>query len=126
MMPVASLPVTQQMTEMSISREERSPSPTPDTAEPVVTQPTSSYSPVAGAPASDEGKSPDASKPKKNRCFTCRKRVGLTGEQLYTFTEAEKAFKWWRWVRDFHTRVQTDVKNLEKSWNLKLANSRPG
>ncbi|KAG9261506.1 AN1-type zinc finger protein 5a [Astyanax mexicanus] len=79
MMPVASLPVTQQMTEMSISREERSPSPTPDTAEPVVTQPTSSYSPVAGAPASDEGKSPDASKPKKNRCFTCRKRVGLTG-----------------------------------------------
>uniref|UniRef100_A0A673JPI5 AN1-type zinc finger protein 5-like n=1 Tax=Sinocyclocheilus rhinocerous TaxID=307959 RepID=A0A673JPI5_9TELE len=28
---------------------------------------------------SDEGKSPDSSKPKKNRCFTCRKRVGLTG-----------------------------------------------
>lgn len=45
----------------------------------VITQPTSSYSPIPVAQGSDEGKSPDSSKPKKNRCFTCRKRVGLTG-----------------------------------------------
>ncbi|XP_076855146.1 AN1-type zinc finger protein 5a [Brachyhypopomus gauderio] len=78
-MPTASLPVTQQMTEMSISREEGSPSPTPDPLEPVVTQPTSSPSPSPVAQDGEDGKSPDASKPKKNRCFTCRKRVGLTG-----------------------------------------------
>lgn len=29
--------------------------------------------------ADDEDKSPGKSKPKKNRCFTCRKKVGLTG-----------------------------------------------
>ncbi|KAK1806886.1 hypothetical protein P4O66_005369 [Electrophorus voltai] len=79
-MPTASLPVTQQMTEMSISREEASPSPQPDAVEPVVTQPTSCPSPVPVAQASEEEKTPDSSKPKKNRCFTCRKRVGLTGE----------------------------------------------
>ncbi|XP_026886152.1 AN1-type zinc finger protein 5a isoform X2 [Electrophorus electricus] len=78
-MPTASLPVTQQMTEMSISREEASPSPQPDAVEPVVTQPTSCPSPVPVAQASEEEKTPDSSKPKKNRCFTCRKRVGLTG-----------------------------------------------
>ncbi|KAF5899128.1 guanine deaminase, partial [Clarias magur] len=69
----ASLPVTQQMTEMSISREESSPSPASNIAEAVVSQPTSSCSPL-----SDVAKSPDSGKPKKNRCFTCRKRVGLT------------------------------------------------
>ncbi|XP_051959308.1 AN1-type zinc finger protein 5a [Xyrauchen texanus] len=74
-----SLPVTQQMTEMSISREEKALSPKAEAVEPVVTQPTSSYSLVPVAHGSDEGKSPDSSKPKKNRCFTCRKRVGLTG-----------------------------------------------
>lgn len=46
----------------------------------VITQPTSSYSPIAVAQGSDEDKIPDSIKPKKNRCFTCRKRVGLTGE----------------------------------------------
>uniref|UniRef100_A0A8C7D818 Zinc finger, AN1-type domain 5a n=1 Tax=Oncorhynchus kisutch TaxID=8019 RepID=A0A8C7D818_ONCKI len=62
-----SLPVTQQMTEMSISREHK--------AEPVVTEPTAS-SPATG----DEAKG-DTPNPKKNRCFMCRKRVGLTGER---------------------------------------------
>ncbi|MCJ8746700.1 hypothetical protein PDJAM_G00144750 [Pangasius djambal] len=74
MSAAASLPVTQQMTEMSISREEKSPSPTSNNVEAVVSQPTSSCSPL-----SDVAKSPDSGKPKKNRCFTCRKRVGLTG-----------------------------------------------
>ncbi|XP_068422898.1 AN1-type zinc finger protein 5a isoform X2 [Clinocottus analis] len=67
-----SLPVTQQMTEMSISREE------PEPLEPVVNQPAaSSPSPVASS-SNEEGKG-DTPKPKKNRCFMCRKRVGLTG-----------------------------------------------
>merc|ERR1739838_868775 len=72
-----SLPVTQQMTEMSISRENK-----PEPLEPVVSQPTaSSTSPVASSSSSssaDDGKG-DGNKPKKNRCFMCRKRVGLTG-----------------------------------------------
>ncbi|KAA0716973.1 Zinc finger protein 5 [Triplophysa tibetana] len=75
--PSTSLPVTQQMTEMSISREEKILSPNAEAAGPVISQPTSSYSPVPQC--SDEDKSPDSSKPKKNRCFICRKRVGLTG-----------------------------------------------
>jgi len=68
-----SLPVTQQMTEMSISREDK-----PDTLEPVVTQPTAA-SPSPAAPGNEEEGAGDAPKPKKNRCFMCRKRVGLTG-----------------------------------------------
>ncbi|XP_008279048.1 AN1-type zinc finger protein 5a isoform X1 [Stegastes partitus] len=68
-----SLPVTQQMTEMSISREDK-----PEPLEPVVNQPAaSSPTPVASS-SSEEGKG-DTPKPKKNRCFMCRKRVGLTG-----------------------------------------------
>ncbi|KAM4578958.1 AN1-type zinc finger protein 5a isoform 1-T2 [Fundulus diaphanus] len=68
-----SLPVTQQMTEMSISREDK-----PELLEPVVSQPAaSSPSPVA-SPSTEEGKG-ETPKPKKNRCFMCRKRVGLTG-----------------------------------------------
>uniref|UniRef100_A0A3Q0QXY3 Zinc finger, AN1-type domain 5a n=1 Tax=Amphilophus citrinellus TaxID=61819 RepID=A0A3Q0QXY3_AMPCI len=68
-----SLPVTQQMTEMSISREDK-----PEPLEPVVSQPAaSSPTPVASS-SSEESKS-DTPKPKKNRCFMCRKRVGLTG-----------------------------------------------
>ncbi|XP_028851895.1 AN1-type zinc finger protein 5a [Denticeps clupeoides] len=74
--PAASLPVTQQMTEMSISREDRATAPKSETAEPVVTQPTSSSSLDCSA---DGAKAPEAPKPKKNRCFMCRKRVGLTG-----------------------------------------------
>ncbi|KAM6964796.1 AN1-type zinc finger protein 5a [Aplochiton taeniatus] len=68
-----SLPVTQQMTEMSISREDK-----PDSLEPVVTQPTASSTSPEGTSSSEEGRG-DTPKPKKNRCFMCRKRVGLTG-----------------------------------------------
>ncbi|KAL2091955.1 hypothetical protein ACEWY4_011753 [Coilia grayii] len=76
--PAPSLPVTQQMTEMSISREEKVTTPKSEVPEPVVTQPSSS-STLALAQASDETKAPEVPKPKKNRCFMCRKRVGLTG-----------------------------------------------
>nr|XP_061804086.1 LOW QUALITY PROTEIN: AN1-type zinc finger protein 5-like [Nerophis lumbriciformis] len=68
-----SLPVTQQMTEMSISREDK-----PESLEPVVTQPAAS-TPNSDASSSSDDSKDDSSKPKKNRCFMCRKRVGLTG-----------------------------------------------
>lgn len=73
----AALPVTQQMTEMSISCEEEAAVSKVDVLEPVVTQPTASSS--ANTTVSEEDKASDAPKPKKNRCFMCRKKVGLTG-----------------------------------------------
>ncbi|XP_036451674.1 AN1-type zinc finger protein 5b [Colossoma macropomum] len=74
----AALPVTQQMTEMSISCEEEVASPKVEVPEPVVTQPTASAS-SANTAVSEQTKTPEAPKPKKNRCFMCRKKVGLTG-----------------------------------------------
>ncbi|KAL7847026.1 hypothetical protein SRHO_G00220060 [Serrasalmus rhombeus] len=74
----AALPVTQQMTEMSISCEEEAASPKVELPEPVVTQPTASAS-SANTAVSEQTKTPEAPKPKKNRCFMCRKKVGLTG-----------------------------------------------
>uniref|UniRef100_A0A674PDU2 Zinc finger, AN1-type domain 5a n=2 Tax=Takifugu rubripes TaxID=31033 RepID=A0A674PDU2_TAKRU len=68
-----SLPVTQQMTEMSISREDKA-----EHLEPVVNQPAASSAAPLASPSGDDGKG-DTPKPKKNRCFMCRKRVGLTG-----------------------------------------------
>uniref|UniRef100_A0A2K5CPF6 AN1-type domain-containing protein n=1 Tax=Aotus nancymaae TaxID=37293 RepID=A0A2K5CPF6_AOTNA len=59
--PVAALPVTQQRTEMK----------------PVVTQPSPSVS--QRSTSQSEEKAPELPKPKKNRCFMCRKKVGLTG-----------------------------------------------
>ncbi|KAM9455806.1 AN1-type zinc finger protein 5b [Clarias gariepinus] len=75
----AALPVTQQMTEMSISCEEEVAAPKVEIPEPVVTQPTSSSSSSVNTAVSAETKTPDVPKPKKNRCFMCRKKVGLTG-----------------------------------------------
>ncbi|XP_026129036.1 AN1-type zinc finger protein 5-like isoform X2 [Carassius auratus] len=72
----AALPVTQQMTEMSISCEDEGVLPKIELPEPVVTQPTASSAPLSTA---EETKTPDALKPKRNRCFMCRKKVGLTG-----------------------------------------------
>ncbi|XP_050166025.1 AN1-type zinc finger protein 5-like isoform X3 [Myiozetetes cayanensis] len=72
---VAALPVMQQMTEMSISREEKV---SPKTEiEPVVTQPSLSVS--QPSTSQTEEKASELPKPKRNRCFTCRKKVGLTG-----------------------------------------------
>ncbi|XP_028834667.1 AN1-type zinc finger protein 5b [Denticeps clupeoides] len=73
----ASLPVTQQMTEMSISCQEEGTASRADLSEPVLTQPSASAS--LPCTQSEEVNLPDAPKPKKNRCFTCRKKVGLTG-----------------------------------------------
>ncbi|TRZ03164.1 hypothetical protein DNTS_027826 [Danionella cerebrum] len=74
----AALPVTQQMTEMSISCEDESTSPKVELPEPVVTQPTASP-PSPSTAEEEESKTPGSSKPKKNRCFMCRKKLGLTG-----------------------------------------------
>ncbi|XP_040273010.1 AN1-type zinc finger protein 5 [Bufo gargarizans] len=74
---VAALPVTQQMTEMSISREDNVTSPKTESFEPVVTQPSASVS--QPSTSQNEEKTPELPKPKKNRCFMCRKKIGLTG-----------------------------------------------
>ncbi|XP_059214135.1 AN1-type zinc finger protein 5-like isoform X2 [Centropristis striata] len=75
--------VTQQMTEMSLSCEEEGASASREEEEeelsqPVLTQPTSSASRPSTA-GGEESRTPEAPKPKKNRCFMCRKKVGLTG-----------------------------------------------
>ncbi|XP_068430906.1 AN1-type zinc finger protein 5-like [Clinocottus analis] len=71
--------VTQQMTEMSLSCEEKGASGSKvELTEPVLTQPTSSASHPSTA-GSEQSEPPEPQKPKKNRCFMCRKKVGLTG-----------------------------------------------
>ncbi|XP_075684220.1 AN1-type zinc finger protein 5 [Rhinoderma darwinii] len=74
---VAALPVTQQMTEMSISREDNATSSKTESSEPVVTQPSPSV--LQPSTSQSEEKTPELPKPKKNRCFMCRKKIGLTG-----------------------------------------------
>ncbi|TKS79087.1 Zinc finger protein 5 [Collichthys lucidus] len=57
-----------QRLEASLAKVDASPASSPDMSSPT---------PVASS-SSEEGKG-DTPKPKKNRCFMCRKRVGLTG-----------------------------------------------
>ncbi|NXL97054.1 ZFAN5 protein, partial [Tyrannus savana] len=76
--PSAQTPVTHQMTAMSISREETSTEP----EEFSKTEEASSASSSSGRfdLCTTEGKATaEKPKPKKNRCFTCRKKIGLTG-----------------------------------------------
>ncbi|NXO57324.1 ZFAN5 protein, partial [Aramus guarauna] len=79
--PSAQTPVTHQMTAMSISREENSS----ETEEFVKTEEASSASSSSGtlleiSQNTAEGKTAsEKPKQKKNRCFTCRKKIGLTG-----------------------------------------------
>uniref|UniRef100_A0A3B4TDI8 Zinc finger, AN1-type domain 5b n=1 Tax=Seriola dumerili TaxID=41447 RepID=A0A3B4TDI8_SERDU len=76
---VAAAEVAAEMTEMSLSCEEKGASgSTVELTEPVVSQPTVSASHPSTA-GSEESKTPEPPKPKKNRCFMCRKKVGLTG-----------------------------------------------
>ncbi|XP_015742176.1 AN1-type zinc finger protein 5-like isoform X2 [Coturnix japonica] len=89
----AQTPVTHQMTAMSISRDEGS-SETEGLAKTEEATPASSSSvcqgnraPVFGSgtlpetsqSAAEDKTSPEKPKQKKNRCFTCRKKIGLTG-----------------------------------------------
>ncbi|OBS57605.1 hypothetical protein A6R68_11271, partial [Neotoma lepida] len=82
--PVAALPVTQQMTEMSISREDKITTPKTEVSEPVVTQPSPSVS--QPSTSQSEEKAPELPKPKKNRCFMCRKK-GLTADVEICFVD---------------------------------------
>ncbi|KAM8827872.1 AN1-type zinc finger protein 5-like [Spinachia spinachia] len=71
--------VTQQMTEMSLSREEKEATGSKvEFSDPVLTQPSCSAAPPSTA-GSEQTKEPEPQKPKKNRCFMCRKKLGLTG-----------------------------------------------
>uniref|UniRef100_A0A8B9FVF8 A20-type domain-containing protein n=1 Tax=Amazona collaria TaxID=241587 RepID=A0A8B9FVF8_9PSIT len=80
----AQTPVTHQMTAMSISREENSS----ETEELIKTEEASSASSSSGTlletpQNTAEGKTAsEKPKQKKNRCFTCRKKIGLTGKSL--------------------------------------------
>ncbi|NWU73148.1 ZFAN5 protein, partial [Pterocles burchelli] len=74
--PSAQTPVTHQMTAMSISREENSS----ETEEFLKTEEASPASSSSVSQNTPEGKTTsEKPKQKKNRCFTCRKKIGLTG-----------------------------------------------
>ncbi|XP_041059933.1 AN1-type zinc finger protein 5-like isoform X1 [Carcharodon carcharias] len=74
-----STPVTQQMTAMSISQDESSTETEGALKVEVVTASVAVNVETAESSTEGEEKVPEKSKPKKNRCFTCRKKVGLTG-----------------------------------------------
>ncbi|XP_064353327.1 AN1-type zinc finger protein 5-like [Dromaius novaehollandiae] len=77
----AQTPVTHQMTAMSISREESSN----ETERFVKTEEASSASSSSGTlleisqNTAEDKMASEKMKQKKNRCFTCRKKIGLTG-----------------------------------------------
>ncbi|XP_037240498.1 AN1-type zinc finger protein 5-like isoform X2 [Falco rusticolus] len=78
----AQTPVTHQMTAMSISREENSS----ETEEFIKTEEASSASSSSGTllevsqnTTAEDKTASEKPKQKKNRCFTCRKKIGLTG-----------------------------------------------
>ncbi|NXD69019.1 ZFAN5 protein, partial [Eolophus roseicapillus] len=73
--PSAQTPVTHQMTAMSISREENSS----ETEELLKTEEASSASSSSGRLIAEGKTASEKPKQKKNRCFTCRKKIGLTG-----------------------------------------------
>ncbi|KAM9797539.1 AN1-type zinc finger protein 5 [Syngnathus typhle] len=78
--PGSASPVTQQMTAMSISQDSGAVDSDRVEAEDAEEEESSGTSELAGeaAQTSDGEQTPDKNK-KKNRCFSCRKKVGLTG-----------------------------------------------
>ncbi|KAJ8402027.1 hypothetical protein AAFF_G00372620 [Aldrovandia affinis] len=83
-MAAMSLPVTQQMTEMSISGEDKVPSTKSQSTEagmlpsPVTEQAATAPS-TPGVVDGSEAQAPEVPKPGKSRCFQCRKKLGLIG-----------------------------------------------
>ncbi|NWS63996.1 ZFAN5 protein, partial [Chunga burmeisteri] len=73
--PSAQTPVTHQMTAMSISREENNS----ESEELTKTEEASSASSSSGRRIAEGKTASEKPKQKKNRCFTCRKKIGLTG-----------------------------------------------
>ncbi|XP_077593414.1 AN1-type zinc finger protein 5-like [Stigmatopora nigra] len=74
----ATCSVTQKMAEMSISPEKGTLGCKAELAEPVADQITGAACQASTA-GSEESRDSEPPKPKKNRCFMCRKKVGLTG-----------------------------------------------
>ncbi|XP_059906133.1 AN1-type zinc finger protein 5-like [Gadus macrocephalus] len=74
----APLSMTRQMSRLSLSSGDCGTSANQELEEPVVTQPTATASPL-GAVGGEGSDLTELLKPKKNRCFLCRKKVGLTG-----------------------------------------------
>ncbi|XP_061655853.1 AN1-type zinc finger protein 5-like isoform X3 [Phyllopteryx taeniolatus] len=73
--------VTQKMAEISLSSEDQGASGSKaELTDPVTSQTTVTaiHPSTAG---SEESRAPEPPKPKKNRCYMCRKKVGLTGER---------------------------------------------
>uniref|UniRef100_A0A1A8K1Z6 Zinc finger, AN1-type domain 5b n=1 Tax=Nothobranchius kuhntae TaxID=321403 RepID=A0A1A8K1Z6_NOTKU len=70
--------VAKQMTEMSLSEENLASASKADVSDPGVGQPIVLVSQPSTA-GSEEVQAPEPPKPKKNRCFMCRKKIGLTG-----------------------------------------------
>ncbi|XP_061655852.1 AN1-type zinc finger protein 5-like isoform X2 [Phyllopteryx taeniolatus] len=71
--------VTQKMAEISLSSEDQGASGSKaELTDPVTSQTTVTaiHPSTAG---SEESRAPEPPKPKKNRCYMCRKKVGLTG-----------------------------------------------
>uniref|UniRef100_A0A7N4PJ51 Zinc finger AN1-type containing 5 n=1 Tax=Sarcophilus harrisii TaxID=9305 RepID=A0A7N4PJ51_SARHA len=73
--PSSQTPVTHQMTAMSISKEDAHS----QADEAISMAPSSGSLLETSQSSSEEEKSSEKPKPKKNRCFACRKKVGLTG-----------------------------------------------
>ncbi|XP_054613855.1 AN1-type zinc finger protein 5-like [Dunckerocampus dactyliophorus] len=73
---MSTISVTQKMTEMSLSSEDKEPSISKADLTELVATDIDTHSSTAG---SEVSRAPDPPKPKKNRCFMCRKKVGLTG-----------------------------------------------
>ncbi|XP_064186479.1 AN1-type zinc finger protein 5 isoform X2 [Anguilla rostrata] len=71
-------PVTQQMIAMSLSQDSGTTDSDRAEEEEEGTSKSTGLALEAPQPSSDGDQTPDKSK-KKNRCFTCRKKVGLTG-----------------------------------------------
>uniref|UniRef100_A0A1A8LMI4 Zinc finger, AN1-type domain 5b n=1 Tax=Nothobranchius pienaari TaxID=704102 RepID=A0A1A8LMI4_9TELE len=70
--------VTKQMTAMSLSEENLASASKAQVSDPGVGQPIVLVSQPSTA-GSEEVQAPEPPKPKKNRCFMCRKKIGLTG-----------------------------------------------
>uniref|UniRef100_A0A1A8RIL1 Zinc finger, AN1-type domain 5b n=1 Tax=Nothobranchius rachovii TaxID=451742 RepID=A0A1A8RIL1_9TELE len=70
--------VTKQMTAMSLSEENLASASKAQVSDPGVSQPIVLVSQPSTA-GSEEVQAPEPPKPKKNRCFMCRKKIGLTG-----------------------------------------------
>ncbi|XP_061887557.1 AN1-type zinc finger protein 5-like isoform X2 [Entelurus aequoreus] len=97
--------VTQKMTEMSLSSEDKGASISKADLTGLVSTDTDIHPSTADSPVFS---APDPLKPKKNRCFMCRKKLGLTAPLLLTrLCSKKKATK---------MKANNGVKDLGRFW----------